>query len=174
MTCRLCTATSPASSAVIGTVHTIATKTIEPFYFQQNGAPPHYHRDIRSYLDEILPVQWIGRRGNAEHHSSFPDLTSFDSYLWGSLRDAVYCRKPSTLEKSRKEIEKPCAAIPVDTLAAVANALVRRTRKCLQANGGTLNTCSSSTCFAAIPFYVHKIWIINELFKQIYCMVKCV
>ena len=27
----------------------------EEFYFQQDGAPPYYHRDVRSFLDEILP-----------------------------------------------------------------------------------------------------------------------
>ena len=27
----------------------------EEFYFQQDGAPPHYHRDVRSFFDEILP-----------------------------------------------------------------------------------------------------------------------
>ena len=34
----------------------------EEFYFQQNGTQGHYHRDVRSFLDEILPsvegVQW--------------------------------------------------------------------------------------------------------------------
>ncbi|KAK8400125.1 hypothetical protein O3P69_003074 [Scylla paramamosain] len=32
-------------------------------YFQQDGAPPHYHRDVRAYLDAVFPDTWIGRRG---------------------------------------------------------------------------------------------------------------
>jgi hypothetical protein len=40
----------------------------EPFYFQQDGAPPGYHTDIRSYLNGTLPGQWIGRRGSVEYH----------------------------------------------------------------------------------------------------------
>ena len=24
------------------------------FYFQQDGAPPHFHRDVRAYLDENM------------------------------------------------------------------------------------------------------------------------
>jgi hypothetical protein len=47
----------------------------EPIYFQKDGAPPHYHQDIRSYLKETLPGQWIGRRGNVEYHPCLPDLT---------------------------------------------------------------------------------------------------
>lgn len=27
----------------------------EEFYFQQDGAPSHYHHYVRPYLDEILP-----------------------------------------------------------------------------------------------------------------------
>jgi hypothetical protein len=33
-----------------------------------------------------------------------PDSTSFDFYLWGSLKDAIYRRKPSTLDKSRVQL----------------------------------------------------------------------
>jgi hypothetical protein len=39
---------------------------------------------------------------------------------------------------------------------------------------GTLNTCSSSTYVAAIPFCVYQVWVISELFKQIFCKLKYV
>ncbi|KAJ4438543.1 hypothetical protein ANN_14490 [Periplaneta americana] len=29
----------------------------ERYYFEQDGAPSHYHRDVRTYLDETVPVQ---------------------------------------------------------------------------------------------------------------------
>jgi hypothetical protein len=50
----------------------------------------------------------------------------------------VYRRRPPILETLREEIEKSCGAIPVDTLATVAGAKVRRTQKCLQAYDGLL------------------------------------
>jgi hypothetical protein len=56
------------------------------FNFQQDGAPPHFHRDVRSYLDENLPGQWIGRRGAVEFPPHSPDLTPFDFCLWGPYR----------------------------------------------------------------------------------------
>jgi transposase len=52
----------------------------EDFYFQQDGAPPHYHRDVRAHLDENLPNRWIGRRGSIEYPPRSPDLTPMDFF----------------------------------------------------------------------------------------------
>ena len=52
----------------------------EEFYFQQDGAPSHYHRDVRAYLDENLPKRWIWRRGSIEFPPRSPDLTPLDSF----------------------------------------------------------------------------------------------
>ena len=53
----------------------------EEFYFQQDGAPPHYHSDVRSLLDKFLPNTWIGRRGFVEYPPRSPDLTLLDFFL---------------------------------------------------------------------------------------------
>jgi hypothetical protein len=34
------------------------------FIFQQDGVPPHFHSDVRSYLNANFPVRWIGRTSN--------------------------------------------------------------------------------------------------------------
>ena len=108
----------------------------ESFYLQQDGAPPHYHRDVRMYLDETLRGQWIGRRGAVELPPRSSDLTPLDFYLWGSLKDDVYQRKPATLDDLRENIAMSCAAITLDTLQNVVHAAVRRPRQCLDADGG--------------------------------------
>ncbi|GFS52141.1 DUF4817 domain-containing protein [Nephila pilipes] len=59
----------------------------DDFYFQQDGAPPHYHRDVRAYLDQNLSGQWIGRRGPIEFKARSPDLTPLDFFLWGTVKD---------------------------------------------------------------------------------------
>ncbi|KAI8778364.1 Protein of unknown function DUF4817 [Biomphalaria glabrata] len=66
----------------------------DDFYFQQDGAPPHYHRDVRAYLDHYVPGQWIGRRGPIEFSALSPDLSPLDFFLWGTVKDEVYKRKP--------------------------------------------------------------------------------
>ncbi len=52
-------------------------------YFQQDGAPPHYAREVRHWLDENFPGKWIGRRGPIEWPARSPDLTPPDFFLWG-------------------------------------------------------------------------------------------
>ena len=32
----------------------------EGFYFQRDGAPPHYHRDVRAYLTKICRTDRLG------------------------------------------------------------------------------------------------------------------
>jgi len=89
----------------------------DEFYFQQDGAPPHFHRDVTAYLNENLPGQWIGRRGAVEFPPHSLDLTPLDFYLWGTLKDVLYHRKLATLEVLQEEIETACPAIHVDNLS---------------------------------------------------------
>ena len=105
------------------------------FYFQQDGAPPQFHRDVRAYLNENLLGQWIGRRGSVELLPRSHVLTTLDFYLWGTLKDVVYRKKLAALVVLREEIETSCAAIHVDTSVNVAQAVVRRNQKCPDADG---------------------------------------
>ena len=58
------------------------------FTFIQDGAPPHWHNEVRHYLDENLPRRWIGR-STVENIAltcwppRSPDLTPCDFILWG-------------------------------------------------------------------------------------------
>ena len=96
-------------------------------FYQQDGTPLHYHRDVRAFLDENLHLQghWIGRRDTLEFPPRSPDLTPLDFYLWGILKDVVYRRKPATLGDLRAEIRAACAAIPINTLTEVAQSTAR-------------------------------------------------
>jgi len=104
-------------------------------FYQQDGATPHYHRDVRAFLDENLQGYWIGRRGTFESLPRSPDLTTLDFYFWGTLKDVVCRRKPATLGDLRAEIRTACAAIPINTLTEVAQSTARRCNRCLAANG---------------------------------------
>ena len=46
------------SSSILPAICVLYEKS-EVFY-QQDGAPPHHHRDVRSFLDENLQGHWIG------------------------------------------------------------------------------------------------------------------
>ena len=58
-----------------------------------------------------------------------------DFYLWGTVKDEVYRRKPRTLEELRQEITAACAAISIETLTDVVAATGHRYVMCLAANG---------------------------------------
>jgi len=34
---------------------------IQGYIYQQDGAPPHWHKEVREYLNERLPGRWVGR-----------------------------------------------------------------------------------------------------------------
>ena len=69
----------------------------EEFYFQQDGAVPHYPHDVRSFLEEILPNRWIRRKGFVEYTIRSPNLKQLDFLLWEYLKDKVYATKPATV-----------------------------------------------------------------------------
>ena len=54
---------------------------------------------------------------------------------YSTLKQVVYRRKLATLAVLLEEIETACAAIHVDSLVSVAQAVVHRNQKCLDANG---------------------------------------
>lgn len=63
--------------------------------FQQDGAPPHFHNEVRLELNTRLTNRWIGRVGNDDKEllpwpPRSPDLTPLDFFLWGYVKDLVY------------------------------------------------------------------------------------
>lgn len=59
-------------------------------YFQQDGAPPHFSRNVKNYLNERFPNKWIGRGGPVEWAPRSPDLTVLDFFAWGFIKNEVY------------------------------------------------------------------------------------
>ncbi|KAJ4427227.1 hypothetical protein ANN_24844 [Periplaneta americana] len=87
--------------------------------FQQDGAPAHFHVNVRNFLDCTLNQRLMGRRGSAaEFLPRSPDLTFPDFYLWGALKDTVYTTN-HTLEELRVQIEHACNDIPLATIQLI-------------------------------------------------------
>ena len=60
-----------------------AVANMQQVIFQQDGTPAHYSREVRVFLDEQFPDQWIGHRGPMEWAPRSPDLTPCDFFLVG-------------------------------------------------------------------------------------------
>ncbi|GFV06774.1 uncharacterized protein TNCV_1611871 [Trichonephila clavipes] len=67
----------------------------QDFIFHQNGAPPHFHNDVRRYLNEHLPQRWIDRTGRDDKELlkwplRSPDMAACDFFLWSFIKDKVF------------------------------------------------------------------------------------
>jgi hypothetical protein len=48
-------------------------------WFQHDGAPPHFSRNVREMLDNQYPQRWIGR-GGPHHWPARSESESFEIY----------------------------------------------------------------------------------------------
>ncbi|UYV72787.1 hypothetical protein LAZ67_10000711 [Cordylochernes scorpioides] len=91
---------------------------------------PHHHFSWPVFINTILSTgQWIGRRGPIEFPARSPDLTPLDFFLWGTVKDGVYKRKPRNLDILWNEIQAVCREISVDVLIRCTESVVTRTQK---------------------------------------------
>ena len=65
------------------------------FIFQMDGAPPHFHRHVREFLNQHLPQRWIWRGTDDDQMilvwpPRSPDATPREFFLWGCVKDQVY------------------------------------------------------------------------------------
>ena len=106
-------------------------------YFQQDGAPPHYSRAVREYLDEVFPEKWIGRRGPIDWPARSPDLTPMDFFFWGVLKDKVYSRKPRSIDDLKNYINDAFQEINTqrDLCKNVCQSIRGRLQSCVTCDG---------------------------------------
>ena len=71
-------------------------KKKQPSYFQHDGAPPHFSREVRNFLNYRFPGRWIGRSGPHNWPASSPDLSPLDYRVWGWMKELVYSVKVGT------------------------------------------------------------------------------
>ena len=107
----------------------------DDFYFQHDGAPPHYSIEVRSYLDQVFPGRWIGRGGPVRWPPRSPDLTPLDFFLWGYLKDKINCQSFSSLEDLKSKIGEEMSKIGPETLENVQASFMTRVEACISAEG---------------------------------------
>lgn len=106
------------------------------FFLQHDGAPPHYHADVRRYLDNWKGNNWIGRGGPIEWPARSPDLTPLDFFLWGHVEQEVYKNIPTTRDDMKVRITQSFSNISEETLQKVQWSFKRRLEMCVSERGG--------------------------------------
>lgn len=104
--------------------------------FMQDGAPPHFSREVRAWLHDTFPERWIGRRGPIEWPPRSPDLTPLDFFLWGYLKSVVYAQKPKTIPELKAEITQACRRLPHSAIDRSLVAFKTRLQECVEQEGG--------------------------------------
>lgn len=104
-------------------------------YFQQDGAPAHYSRLVREYLDLVFPNRWIGRLGTIAWPPRSPDLTPLDYFLWGFLKDKVFRTIPDDLQEMQDRINENCLIPDEEMFARVRDSFGKRILLCMHEHG---------------------------------------
>jgi hypothetical protein len=87
------------------------TRIPQGYFFQQDGAPPHYANTVKAFLDQQFPGKWIGRRGPIAWSPRSPDLTPLDFFIWGYIKDLVYQTKVEDVAELCRRIAAACETI---------------------------------------------------------------
>ncbi|KAJ4442543.1 hypothetical protein ANN_04130 [Periplaneta americana] len=120
-----------------GLVHDIPLATRVNLRFMHDGAPAHYCRNVRAYLNAVYPDQWIGRAGPTPWPARSPDMNPLDFYLWGRLKSLVYTFVVPNVEVLQQRIEHACGIVcnELNGLCIVQRSLRRRAEVCPQVEG---------------------------------------
>jgi hypothetical protein len=87
--------------AVNRSLHDTVSRSL---YGTLSSAPPHFHRDVTTFLDETFPKSWVRRGGPTAWSPISPDLTPLYFFAWGFIKDVVYSRKVRDLADLRQRI----------------------------------------------------------------------
>lgn len=113
----------------------IDLETRRSMWYQHDGAPPHYGRIVRDYLNQAFPDRWIGRASDTIlWPPRSPDLTPLDFYLWGTLKNMVYANPINSREELIQKITE--AAQYLKNRPAQLNGQIRtRLNLCIEKDG---------------------------------------
>lgn len=103
--------------------------------FMHDGAPAHFARSVREWLEENFPNRWIGRGGPISWPARSPDLNPLDFFVWGFIKQKVYATPPPNAEEVRIRINTAVLQITPEKLERVMQTIPKRLQLCLQTEG---------------------------------------
>lgn len=106
-------------------------------WYMHDGAPAHFSRAAREYLNVIYPRRWIGRGGPVPWPARSPDLNPLDYYLWGHLKACVYASDVANNDELWLRVQNACQAVRANpgVLERVRQSHMRRLQACVDIRG---------------------------------------
>ena len=74
--------------------------------FMRDGAPPHFSRVARQFLNQHFANKWIGRGDPIAWPARSPDFNPLDFHLWEHLKSIVHATSIENAEVLRNRIEQ--------------------------------------------------------------------
>ena len=109
----------------------------QEMWLQHDGAPAHFSRVVREYLDETFSNRWIGRGGWIRWPARSPDLNPLDFFLWGHFKAIIYGRTlPANRNDLMDRINMAAATVTEELLERCWENLIVRAHKCIEVGGG--------------------------------------
>lgn len=103
--------------------------------YMHDGAPAHFARNVRNWLDQHFPNRWIGRGGPILWPARSPDLNPLDFFVWGFIKEKVYDTPPQDADEVRDRINAAVLEITPERLERVIQTIPLRLQLCLQTDG---------------------------------------
>lgn len=107
--------------------------------FMQDGAPPHWARRVRNWLNEKLPTKWMGRGTEEDSNITWPprspDLTPCDFFLWGFIKSRVYQTDPININELKERIRRAFTEVTPEMLENTFNSFETRLNIVIQNEG---------------------------------------
>lgn len=103
--------------------------------FQHDGAPAHFSRQAREFLNAHYPERWMGRGGPIIWPARSPDLNVLDYFVWGYIKDLVEHRRDGTEAEVREEILAAFNTITPEMAYRATRNIIRRAELCLRERG---------------------------------------
>ena len=104
--------------------------------FQHDGAPAHFARQVKDWLDDNYSGRWVGRNGLIRWPPRSPDLTPLDFYLWGRLKSLVYAGPISNRVHLIEKLSSAVSTVREEMRTIDSRShLLKRAGMCIQHNG---------------------------------------
>ena len=115
-------------------------------FFMQDGAPAHFSRIVRDYLNNEFPNRWIGRGSQMPWPARSPDFNPLDFCVWGYMKSLVYEETINTREQLWQRIQNAAELFQNEQLLfKIRRSFNKRVAKCIEVNGNHFEQLLSKT-----------------------------
>ena len=106
------------------------------YFYQQDGAPPHFARQCLDFVLETFSNRVISRRTETPWPAWSPDLSPLDYRLWGELQAIVLEKSPESLQEVIDVVNEGAASMERSKIIRATKNFRRSVELCRKKKGG--------------------------------------